>query len=418
MDAISEPLTSLPGAFFKTSLTHPINISLMIPPEIIALISSHALLSFSSYPRNSPTLLEIPSPFTISRYPDLCDTRLQNRHIKPVLSAKQATDSHFWAGPNIADALQAAMSSGIEPVSLDRPANPETEIPLENHVLTTFIPETTLSLSVSMNIPLPSVTPFSDMSKRSTKFHNLLSPLNGTLKHTPPYARNPGHNALSFSAWVSESGHCSSSPYPPTTPSHFAIGNLFLSSCPGKKVRLDGPIKGQIGVRRDLETDMRRIKDMGTGCIICCLDDNELEFLGAPWSEYEHCARSIGLDVLRLPIPEGLAPLAPAHLDVHLIRLINLYTLRGVPILVHCRGGVGRAGVIASCWAIRLGLCGWIDGPMTEDTFPNDEILTYVEGVISYVRRRRSVKAVETYEQVKFLVDYVDYLRHGMKEPT
>jgi len=155
---------------------------------------------------------------------------------------------------------------------------------------------------------------------------------------------------------------------------------------------------------------------MGTGCIICCLDDNELEFLGAPWSEYEHCASRTGLDVLRLPIPEGLAPLEPAHLDTHLIRLINRYTLRGVPILVHCRGGVGRAGVVACCWAIRLGLCGWMDDPCapTQDTFPNDEILTYVERVISFVRRRRSMKAIETYEQVKFLVDYVDYLRHGL----
>ena len=197
---------------------------------------------------------------------------------------------------------------------------------------------------------------------------------------------------------------------------------------------------------------MRRIKDMGTGCIIwyrlidaftwfkpfslldcSCLDDNELEFLGAPWSEYEHCASRTGLDVLRcvpshsvavvslfiphsLPIPEGLAPLEPAHLDTHLIHLINRYTLRGVPILVHCRGGVGRAGVVACCWAIRLGLCGWMDDPCapTQDTFPNDEILTYVERVISFVRRRRSMKAIETYEQVKFLVDYVDYLRHGL----
>ncbi|KAF8813626.1 phosphatases II [Phlegmacium glaucopus] len=461
MDAMSEPLNPLPPPFFKTSSTHPINISSIVPPEIIALISSHALLSFSAYPRNYPTLLEIPSPFTINRYPDLCDTRLQNKHIslpaaKPGLLAKQAIDSHFCTRPNIADALQAAITSGIEPAN-DQTLqyNSESGVPPENRVLTTFIPETSLSLSVSMNIPTsttlhaPYLSPFSDISTRSTKFHNLLSPLNGTLKHIPsPSARNswdPGHNTLSFSTWVSESGHCGASPYPAASLPQFAIGNLFLSSCPGKKVRLDGPIKGRLGVRRDLETDMRRIKDMGTGCIIwcdlihalawfkpssldcSCLDDNELEFLGAPWSEYEHCASRTGLDVLRLPIPEGLAPLAPAYLDVHLISLINRYTLRGIPILVHCRGGVGRAGVVACCWAIRLGLCGWVDDPRAptlttaEDTFPHDEILTYVERVISFVRRRRSMKAIETYEQVKFLVDYVDYLRHGMKqlsEPT
>jgi protein-tyrosine phosphatase len=170
-----------------------------------------------------------------------------------------------------------------------------------------------------------------------------------------------------------------------------------------------------------------------------CLDDNELGFLGAPWSEYEYCASRTGLDVLRcvsshsdrrfpiyfhsLPIPEGLAPLAPAHLDLHLTSLINQYTLRGIPILVHCRGGVGRAGLIACCWAIRLGLCGWVDDcrvsrvTMAED---DDEILAYVERVISFVRRRRGMKAIETYEQVKFLIDYIDYLQQGMKpsEPT
>jgi len=225
----------------------------MIPPEIIALISSHALLSSSSssYPGNSPTLLEIPSPFTINRYPDICDTRLQNKHnslpaAKPLLLPRQAIDSHFCARSNIADALQAAISSGIEPSS-DRKLrhNSEYGVSLGDRVLASFIPETRLSLSVSMNIPAsatlntPSITPFSDISTRSAKFHNLLSPLNGTLRHIPsPPARDswdPGHNPLSFSTWVSESGHCGSSPYPATSPSQFVIGNLFLSSCPGKK---------------------------------------------------------------------------------------------------------------------------------------------------------------------------------------
>ena len=218
----------------------------MIPPEIIALISSHALLSFSAYPRNSPTLLDIPSPFNLTRYPDI---RPQNRQIstKPVSLAKQSIDDHFCARPNIANALQAAITTGIDPI-LDHPVNdhnPEIGVPFGNRV---FIPKTSLSLSVSMNIPTSttfhassesSITPLPDMPKRSTKLHNLLSPLNDALKHIPPPSpRNPG-NALSFSTWVSESGHCASSPYSATSPPHFTIGNLFLSSCPGKKGILD-----------------------------------------------------------------------------------------------------------------------------------------------------------------------------------
>lgn len=101
-----------------------------------------------------------------------------------------------------------------------------------------------------------------------------------------------------------------------------------------------------------------------------------------------------------LPTPEGLAPLAPRFVDEHLSKVISQYTIRGVPILVHCRGGVGRAGLMACCWMLKLGLCGW-----------ERESTALVERAITVVRRRRSVKAIETFEQVRFLVDFVDYLR-------
>ena len=128
---------------------------------------------------------------------------------------------------------------------------------------------------------------------------------------------------------------------------------------------------------------------------------------------------------------EGLAPAAVDILDEHLTRLIQTYTLRGIPVLVHCRGGVGRAGLVACCWALKLGLCGWIEtqpGRSSRLSFtapedlskmpPADEhggvrrdTVQLVERVITLVRRRRSAKAVETFEQVKFLVEYVEYLR-------
>ena len=133
----------------------------------------------------------------------------------------------------------------------------------------------------------------------------------------------------------------------------------------------------------------------------------------------------------RIPTPEGLAPVDPADLDGYLDRLIQSYTLRGTPILVHCRGGVGRAGLVACCWALKLGLCGWIETQPSYSsrlsfTAPEDlsdipppvethhirrDTLQLVERVITLTRRRRSYKAVETFEQVKFLVDYVEFLR-------
>ncbi|PSS30946.1 hypothetical protein PHLCEN_2v2515 [Hermanssonia centrifuga] len=143
---------------------------------------------------------------------------------------------------------------------------------------------------------------------------------------------------------------------------------------------------------------------------------------------------SLHLPYSRLPTPEGLAPASVTTFDEHLTRLIDAYTLQGIPVLVHCRGGVGRAGLVACCWTLKLGLCGWIDTqpdvqPQQQHTSrfsyiaPEDlpplppsetvrrDTLQLVERVISLVRRRRSLKVVETFEQVRFLVDYVEHLR-------
>lgn len=73
----------------------------------------------------------------------------------------------------------------------------------------------------------------------------------------------------------------------------------------------------------------------------------ELALLGAPWEEYSKAAAALNLEILRLPIIEGYAPPSPAALDVHLERVVSLYSERGHGVLAHCRGGIGRAGLVA-----------------------------------------------------------------------
>jgi len=46
------------------------------------------------------------------------------------------------------------------------------------------------------------------------------------------------------------------------------LGNLLLSSCPGKRLRMEGPVKGRGPVCRDLATDLKRIKSEGVGCLV------------------------------------------------------------------------------------------------------------------------------------------------------
>ena len=72
---------------------------------------------------------------------------------------------------------------------------------------------------------------------------------------------------------------------------------------------------------------------------------------------------------------------------------------------------------------LKLGLCGWVaptpDDPAARSVARNGdgavkvrgETLELVERVIGVVRRRRSVKAIETYEQVRFLVEFVEHLK-------
>lgn len=125
-----------------------------------------------------------------------------------------------------------------------------------------------------------------------------------------------------------------------------------------------------------------------------------------------------------IPMPEGLTPTSLSTFDAHISHIITSYTLRGIDVLAHCRGGVGRAGLVACSWAVKLGLVRpsfTPDGTLSEyakrrvsfgqwGDFTRGD-LEIVEGVVGLVRRRRSVKAIETFEQVRWLVEYVRWLR-------
>ncbi|KAI0082002.1 phosphatases II [Panus rudis PR-1116 ss-1] len=336
----------------KTSDSHPINISAIIPPELLLLISAH----LKRAENGSPVMFDI-SP---------------SKHL------------HFL---------------------IDRMRDP-------------------ISIPAMTSVPSVNVRSISLATSTSTRSSDFLvtfwKQAFGRRKSNTSRAKRSGIVKLPSSpppSEVDEPISCQAE-----EPS-LILGNLYLSSCPGKKVRLSGPENGRSAIRRDLAQDLKRIKDSGIRCVVCCLDDAELLYLGAPWPEYQHAAHTVGLDVLRLPTPEGLAPLDPEVLDGHLNRLIDAYTLKGQHTLVHCRGGVGRAGLIACCWAVKLGLCGWIEtSPRLQRSAASSsseslhhivrrDTLQLVERVLSVVRRRRSPKAVETYEQVKFLVDYVEFLR-------
>jgi protein-tyrosine phosphatase len=128
-------------------------------------------------------------------------------------------------------------------------------------------------------------------------------------------------------------------------------------------------------------------------------------------------------------MPEGLCPLSVQTMSQHMDQIIRNYTLKGRHVLVHCRGGVGRAGLVACTWMLKLGICGSVEpnsnGRRTiqdpsiqipaEDLMQDKRVasdsLELLERVVYIIRRQRSVKAIETYEQVRFLLEFIEYLR-------
>lgn len=189
-----------------------------------------------------------------------------------------------------------------------------------------------------------------------------------------------------------------------------SIGNMFLSSCPGKKVRLDGAMHGRAPICRDLKLDLTRIKALGIRAIVCCLDEEELQLIGSPFHAYRDEVEAQGFDLIRLPIVEGYAPQDLVRFDMVLTMVILNYTLRGASVLVHCRGGVGRAGLVGAAWLYKMNLMaplrasGAALAPETASAYDTATML------IRAVRQRRSLRAIETAEQARFLVHYVQYL--------
>ncbi|CAI2172159.1 2747_t:CDS:2 [Funneliformis geosporum] len=174
------------------------------------------------------------------------------------------------------------------------------------------------------------------------------------------------------------------------------LGNLALSSCPGKKVRLSGPVRGRATIDRDLDLDFQRLKSLDISMIVCCLNDDELAFLGAPWPKYNELALKHNLQVIRIPMIEGGCPDSLEQID-SVVTQMDRHIHQGQKILAHCRG-VGRAGLVACCWLLKKRFC--LDA----------------DRAIRLVRMRRSPKAIETMQQVDFIVQFANYIHWGLQQ--
>jgi protein-tyrosine phosphatase len=123
-------------------------------------------------------------------------------------------------------------------------------------------------------------------------------------------------------------------------------GRLGLTIAPGKK---DG------FTNRDLETDVRRLREhYHADCLVSLMEAFEYRHLGI--EDLRERAEEAGLTVRLFPIRDVEAP--PDDAMPRFLELIDAIVgdLRaGRTVVVHCRGGLGRSGVVAASCLVSLG---------------------------------------------------------------
>lgn len=136
-------------------------------------------------------------------------------------------------------------------------------------------------------------------------------------------------------------------------------GRVGVTFAPGKH-----QAQAMTGVwARDLDMDLRAIRDWGAETLISLLEPWEFEELEIP--SLAARAEAHGLRWLGLPITDGCAPdarlLEPwRQLGPHLVRDL----LNGQSVVVHCKGGLGRAGTVGVMLLLDSGAIATADEAM------------------------------------------------------
>ena len=122
---------------------------------------------------------------------------------------------------------------------------------------------------------------------------------------------------------------------------------------------LNGPWKGKLALaarpRGDdwLESDVADWKSEGIGAVLSLLTLEEQRELGLRDESNE--VRRQGLEFFSFPIPDLQVPRSEAKLAETLDQLTHDLSA-GKNVLVHCRQGIGRTGLVAVCLLIKSGL--------------------------------------------------------------
>lgn len=127
-------------------------------------------------------------------------------------------------------------------------------------------------------------------------------------------------------------------------------GRIGLTFAPGKKQK-----HGFSGFwDRDLGRDLARLRDhYRTDGLVSLIEEHEFADLGIP--DLREQARDYGMESIWFPIPDVSVPSSMecfAGTIDHLCRMLR----DGQTVVVHCKGGLGRSGLVAASVLVQAGV--------------------------------------------------------------
>jgi len=128
-------------------------------------------------------------------------------------------------------------------------------------------------------------------------------------------------------------------------------GEIGITLCPGKYQ----PVSWSGGWNRDLDADILAIRGSGATTVVSLVESREMEFLRVPG--LGNTVISQGMEWVHLPFADTTAPTKEWLSNFHLCKdgLIQSI-IDGKRIVIHCKGGLGRAGTVTAILLNELGL--------------------------------------------------------------
>jgi protein-tyrosine phosphatase len=155
-------------------------------------------------------------------------------------------------------------------------------------------------------------------------------------------------------------------------------GLIGMTLCPGKQQM--GALTGNWA--RDLSLDIDALKQWQASLVVSLIEDAEFDELGV--ATMPELLLQAGIEWLHMPIPDYHAPDSEFDLRWHIEGpKIQQILESGGHVVLHCKGGLGRAGTIAAKLLIERGYSS--------------------EQAIRAVRAARSSEAIQTLEQENYL---------------